>query len=385
MSLIQLGQEGKFKQAKAALHCKLQSGADVNTKDEDGCTWLMWAVKWNHRAMVALLLNSPNIDVNLKDNQGWCALHWALDWQNNQKQERYNHNAVAALLLSSPNIDVNQKDNEDRCALRFAALWRRNEALKLMLNFPNIDVNIVDKYGESALWCAVYSNNIEGLKLLLAVPTIDVNIVTNNGQSALHRAVYSQCVFSMLLNVPNIDVNIVDNYGLSAVSRAVGVDTGMLKLLLSHPSLTARTLNTKEIYNKKSALEDFGDTPVMQAVKRGKWKHLEVLVADPRVDLDTTDKEGRSLDEVARGDIYYKTRQKLVDEIKLKREERRRLIREQQRQVSKVLLDGLYDPDSPISKLLGVRMEVMGEIIWQKLVENWQIFSEQDEQDEDVQ
>ena len=51
-----------------------------------------------------------------------------------------------------------------------------------------------------------------------------------------------------------------------------------------------------------------------------------------------------------------------------------RLIREQQKQVSKVLLDGLYDPDSPISKLLGVRMEVVGEIIWQKLVENWQIF-----------
>ena len=51
-----------------------------------------------------------------------------------------------------------------------------------------------------------------------------------------------------------------------------------------------------------------------------------------------------------------------------------RLIREQQRQVSKVLLDGLYDPDSPISKLLGVHTEVVGEIIWQKLVENWQIF-----------
>ena len=53
----------------------------------------------------------------------------------------------------------------------------------------------------------------------------------------------------------------------------------------------------------------------------------------------------------------------------------RRLIREQQRQVSKVLLDGLYDPDSPISKLLGIRTEVVGEIIWQKLlVDNWQIF-----------
>ena len=52
------------------------------------------------------------------------------------------------------------------------------------------------------------------------------------------------------------------------------------------------------------------------------------------------------------------------------------MIREQKRQVSKVLLDGLYDPDSPISKLLGVHTEVVGEIIWQKLVENWQIFPE---------
>ena len=51
------------------------------------------------------------------------------------------------------------------------------------------------------------------------------------------------------------------------------------------------------------------------------------------------------------------------------------MIREQKREVSKVLLDGLYDPDSPLSKLLGIRTEVVGEIIWQKmLVKNWQIF-----------
>ena len=39
-------------------------------------------------------------------------------------------------------------------------------------------------------------------------------------------------------------------------------------------------------------------------------------------------------------------------------------IREQQRQVSKVLLDGLYDSNSPLFMLLGVRTEVVGEIIW---------------------
>ena len=54
------------------------------------------------------------------------------------------------------------------------------------------------------------------------------------------------------------------------------------------------------------------------------------------------------------------------------------LHRAQQREVSKVLLDGLYDPFSPLSNLLGVRTEIVGEIIWQKmLVENWQIYPDQ--------
>ena len=70
-----------------------------------------------------------------------------------------------------------------------------------------------------------------------------------------------------------------------------------LKLLLSHPSLTALTLNQKD--------NDYGYTPVMLAslVCSHKWnrlEHLEVLAADPRVDLDTTDKEGRSLEERSR-------------------------------------------------------------------------------------
>ena len=50
--------------------------------------------------------------------------------------------------------------------------------------------------------------------------------------------------------------------------------------------------------------------------------------------------------------------------------------RQQQRQVSKVLLDGLYDEESPLSKLHGsLRHDVMGEIIWkQMLLERWQVF-----------
>ena len=51
------------------------------------------------------------------------------------------------------------------------------------------------------------------------------------------------------------------------------------------------------------------------------------------------------------------------------------IIREQKGQVSKVLLDGLYDPDCPLSMLRGVRTDVFGEIIWKEMLAwDWQFF-----------
>jgi len=193
-------------------------------------------------------------DVNSKDERGMTGLMNAVI---------HDHNSVVAFLLNTPNIDVNQKDDEDKCALHKAASWKNIEALKLLLEVPNIDVNIVNHNGLSALDMACCGKSNEALKVLLNVPTIDVNIVDNNGYSAVHTTVFE---------------NRIDG----------------LKLLLSHPSLTALTLNQKD--------KRFGCTPVMLAVKLDYWRleYLEVLVADPRVDLDTTDKEGKSLERVAR-------------------------------------------------------------------------------------
>ena len=85
-----------------------------------------------------------------------------------------------------------------------------------------------------------------------------------------------------------------------------------LKLLLNHPNLTALTLNQKDKEN--------GATPVMDTVMYNSWEpwdpwmwdpwicrseHLALLVADPRVDLDTTDNSGMSLSERARWTFVF--------------------------------------------------------------------------------
>ena len=63
----------------------LKSGTDVNTKNEEGETGLIWAVRNHHNSVVELLLDTPKIDVNLKINRrGWCALCEAVRSQNNE-------------------------------------------------------------------------------------------------------------------------------------------------------------------------------------------------------------------------------------------------------------------------------------------------------------
>lgn len=259
-------------------------------------------------SQISCRASSQNIDVNTK-GEG------VSDWTALMLAVRKNHTSIVKLLLKEPNIDVNQKDHKDRCALQLA-VWSE---FTRDPNHPN------DPYP--------YPNPvaIEALKLLLNFPKLDV---TSHqwGRSAVYEAVWQN----------NIET---------------------LNLLLNHPNLTALTINQKE--------PDEGNTPVMLAARWNRLEHLSVLAADLRVDLDTTDKNGKSLEEWTGNRPEFR---RVVDEAK---QIRRGLIRDQQRNVSKVLLDGLYDSDSTFSKLLGVRKEVLGEIIWQKLIENWQIYPEQ--------
>ena len=132
--------------------------------------------------------------------------------------------------------------------------------------------------------------DLEGVKAALQRGA-DVNTRDNKGQSALHGAVRSSCIdaLELLLSHTNINVNIVGNDGESAVHHAVDKNNiEALKLLLNHPGLTALTLNQKD--NK------FGEAPVMRAVDEEKRECLELLAADLRVDLDTTNTWGNGLD-----------------------------------------------------------------------------------------
>ena len=203
---------------------------------------------------------------------------------------------IAALQKGA---DVNTKNESKKTGLMKAVFNNHNLVVDLLLKTPNIDVNQKDEWGHSGLNWAVFSRNSDAFKLLLNIPNIDVNS-EDDSRSAVYVAVFHDNVTA-------------------------------LKLLLNHPSLTAATLNKEE--------KTTGDTPAMRAAKKnygnGTVQCLALLAADLRVDLDTTDKEGRRLEEVARWQgcetcsccqyqfLRYSGRQ-VIEEAKQRREEKKR-------------------------------------------------------------
>ena len=183
------------------------------------------------------------------------------------------------------------------------------------------------KYRRSSLLWAVFSNREEEIDLLLAEKSVDVNAKDHKNNTALHHA----CLLP-------------DGKGLS-----------MLTKLLDAPGILVNVKNCD------------GRTPIMVAIARGWTEGVKPLAAVDQVDLGSAEHFARyDSSTVKQPDIV----QVLVEANQRRREKRERLVREQRREVSKVLLVGLYkDEGSPLNKLRTPRNVVQDvmPIIWRML------------------
>lgn len=104
--LIEVASKGDI----ATVQTLLAQGANVNEKDKDGRTALMWAAFNGHTAIVEVLL-AKGAEMNAKDNEyGWTALMVAA---------RNGHTATVEALLTQ-GADVHAKDKDGKTALQLA-------------------------------------------------------------------------------------------------------------------------------------------------------------------------------------------------------------------------------------------------------------------------
>ena len=153
----------------------LQSGADVNSKNENGLTGLMMAVSGNHTAVARLLLEQEGIDISICDkygqrhNYGESALHYAARFTKNSE--------CLAILLARPELTsqmVNKKDMYGETPLWLAVCGGAADCVQVLLNDNRTDPNIKDEDGISPLMFAIKNNDVECAALLLPDPRVDL-------------------------------------------------------------------------------------------------------------------------------------------------------------------------------------------------------------------
>jgi len=227
----------------------LDKGADVNAEDKDGKTALMVASDRGRLEVLKLLL-VKGADVNTKDKDGKTAL---MVVSNNPE--------VAKLLLDN-GADVNAKDKDGKTAL-LVVVGRSSHILKLLLD-KGADVNARDKDGKTALMMALRIGHFEVAKLLLDKGA-DINTKDEDGKTVL-MSTRDLKVLKLLLD-KGADVNAKDKDGKTALMVwSVGMcDIVLVKLFLDKGA----DVNAKN-YN--------GYTLLMVASSRGELEVAKLLL-----------------------------------------------------------------------------------------------------------
>ncbi len=145
------------------------------------------------------------IDINAKDNDGWTALMYAA----------IGHKDIAELLLAH-RANVNAKDNKGNTALWFAAEKGRKEIVEMLLK-ASADVNAKNVYGQTALMNAA-SRGYKDIVQMLIAKGADVNAKDKYGGTALrYAALYGHKDIVQMLIKSGANVNAQDEYGYTAL------------------------------------------------------------------------------------------------------------------------------------------------------------------------
>ena len=127
--LWELCRDGKLDEVRA----ELARGGDVNDKNANGSTALMWAVGNGHNSIVKLLLDQPAVKVNEKDDDGWTALHFAA-WSNNPEGAR--------MLLLHPGFNSPNSTRYGETPLMLAVIHRKKEVLLELVKHESVSLDL---------------------------------------------------------------------------------------------------------------------------------------------------------------------------------------------------------------------------------------------------
>ncbi len=131
----------------------LGAGADVNARDKDGMTPLMFAAVHNPNPEVASTLLAAGADVNARDKDGMTALMFAC--------VRNQTPGVVPTLLGA-GADINAQNKDGWTALMYAARYNPNPEVVSALLISGADAKMLNVEGKTAFDYANGNKRLEG-------------------------------------------------------------------------------------------------------------------------------------------------------------------------------------------------------------------------------
>ena len=250
----------------------LSKGANVNTRDEDGCTPLCSAVFCNHQEVAETLIAAgADVNVRLRDESVLMRAAWN-GW----------HSTVEQLIAAG--ADVNAASNSGTTALINAAAQGHAKIVRSLIT-AGADVHIRN-WERGALCAAIYHHHPEAAQILLAagatlnlaeaadcgdmerVRQLLAEGVSPDEDAAITRAAYSnhEDIVRLLLE-SGANVNATDALDNTALHHAVHWGrTGIVRLLLdAGADATIDNINGHE-------------TPLILAVLMGRTDCVRLLL-----------------------------------------------------------------------------------------------------------
>ncbi|KAF5977752.1 hypothetical protein FCOIX_6349 [Fusarium coicis] len=284
---------------------------NLNIKDREGWTPLMWAINYRHNRIVKILLEHK-ADVNTRDKTGITPLHFAT---------RYGQFEIAKLILQTGCADVNLPDLAGWTPLHQAARWKQDDIAQLILRtgVANVTARVhrqdpayswVIRYNSCPilrLMLDLYDDNLgvhdctmtilaidtewpdkdwaDKLKVMLRSRKINLNLCDDKGETILHRAVTKRSyhMIKEILETENAPVNSRDSRGLTPLALAcLTLDSDAVSPFLRTNSVDLNVADTN------------GYTPLHYAVQEYSVPITSALIATGKASVDMKNKDGRT-------------------------------------------------------------------------------------------
>mmetsp|Transcript_41640 Transcript_41640/g.163513 ORF Transcript_41640/g.163513 Transcript_41640/m.163513 type:complete len:358 (-) Transcript_41640:1449-2522(-) len=251
----------------------IESGVDVDERDEEGWTALMWGSRVADLEVVKLL-HTKGADLMAKNDKGSTSLHHASHWQSEP---------VVRAILSwlSEGEGVNEQNSVGWTPLHWAAKAGSSSITKLLLDSGS-SVNVRHVLGATPLHEATNSGDVEVAQLLLDAGA-DVNMTSSTGATPLLSAAYMGSIELCELFI---------DAGGSLAIRDEGGDTPLICAARGgFEDVVEMLIERGASVNEKNKI---GWTALHEACRWGRDDVVDILVAHENVNLEHQNESGET-------------------------------------------------------------------------------------------